>query len=121
VGGDQFKPKVEVGPDPTGILPIRQCWEMVRMGGHIVTHGIGQKGEVGFPAAFFCISGKTFHAGQQGGLHMMRDLPRYVKLIEKGSFNAKAIASNTYTLDQAKQAFQDVADRTIIGAAIVFA
>jgi S-(hydroxymethyl)glutathione dehydrogenase/alcohol dehydrogenase len=121
VGGDQFKPKVEEGPDPTGILPIRQCWEMVRMGGHIVTHGIGQKGEVGFPAAFFCISGKTFHAGQQGGLHMMRDLPRYVKLIEKGSFNAKAIASNTYTLDQAKQAFLDVADRTIIGAAIVFA
>jgi len=121
VGGDQFKPKVEEGPDPTGILPIRQCWEMVRMGGHIVTHGIGQKGEVSFPAPFFCISGKTFHAGQQGGLHMMRDLPRYVKLIEKGSFNAKAIASNTYTLDQAKQAFQDVADRTIVGAAIVFA
>ena len=51
---------------------------------------------------------------------MMRDLPRYVKLIEKGLFNAKAIASNTYTLDQAKKAFQDVADRTIIGAAIVF-
>lgn len=120
VGGDQFVPKVEIGPDPTGILPIRQAWEMVRMGGHIVTHGIGQKGEVSFPAPFFCISGKTFHAGQQGGLHMMRDLPRYVKLIEKGSFDAKAIATNNYTLDQAQKAFQDVADRTVIGATVVF-
>jgi S-(hydroxymethyl)glutathione dehydrogenase/alcohol dehydrogenase len=120
VGGDQFPPKVEVGPDPTGILPIRQAWEMVRMGGHIVTHGIGQKGEVSFPAPFFCISGKTFHAGQQGGLHMMRDLPRYVKLMEKGLFDAKAIVTNTYSLDQARDAFQAVADRTIVGAAVVF-
>jgi S-(hydroxymethyl)glutathione dehydrogenase/alcohol dehydrogenase len=120
VGGDLFKPKVEQGPDPTGILPIRQAWEMARMGGHIVTHGIGQKGEVSFPAPFFCISGKTFHAGQQGGLHMMRDLPRYVKLMEKGLFDAKAIVTNTYPLDRAKEAFQAVADRTIIGAAIVF-
>jgi hypothetical protein len=34
--------------------------------------------------------GRTFHAGQQGGLNMMRDMPRYVKLIEKGQFDVKS-------------------------------
>ena len=122
VGGDQFKPKVEAGAGPDGYSsdsPVLGDGADGRAHRH--ARASGRRARWRFPAAFFCISGKTFHAGQQGGLHMMRDLPRYVKLIEKGSFNAKAIASNTYTLDQAKQAFQDVADRTIIGAAIVFA
>ncbi len=120
VGGDQFRPKVEAGPDPTGILPLEQAWQIARPGGHIVTHGIGQKGNVSFPAPAFCISGKTFHAGQQGGLNMMRDLPRYVRLIEKGLFDAKSIITATYPLDRAREAFQAVADRTVVGAVVVF-
>jgi S-(hydroxymethyl)glutathione dehydrogenase/alcohol dehydrogenase len=120
VGGDQFHPKVEVGPDPTGILPLEQAWQIARPGGHIVTHGIGQKGSVSFPAPAFCISGKTFHAGQQGGLNMMRDLPRYVRLIEKGLFDAKSIITATYPLDRAREAFQAVADRTVVAAVVVF-
>jgi S-(hydroxymethyl)glutathione dehydrogenase/alcohol dehydrogenase len=120
VGGDQFRPKVEVGPDPTGILPLEQAWQIARPGGHIITHGIGQKGNVSFPAPAFCISGKTFHAGQQGGLNMMRDLPRYVRLIEKGLFDAKSIITATYPLDRAREAFQAVADRTVVAAVVVF-
>jgi S-(hydroxymethyl)glutathione dehydrogenase/alcohol dehydrogenase len=120
VGGDQFRPKVEVGPDPTGILPLEQAWQIARPGGHIVTHGIGQKGNVSFPAPGFCISGKTFHAGQQGGLNMMRDLPRYVRLMEKGLFDAKPIITATYPLDRAREAFQAVADRTVVAAVVVF-
>jgi S-(hydroxymethyl)glutathione dehydrogenase/alcohol dehydrogenase len=120
VGGDQFRPKVEVGPDPTGILPLQQAWQIARPGGHIVTHGIGQRGNVSFPAPAFCISGKTFHAGQQGGLNMMRDLPRYVRLIEKGLFDAKSIITATYPLERAQEAFQAVADRTVVAAVVVF-
>ena len=120
VGGDQFPPEVEAGPDPTGILPIRQAWTMTRPGGHIVTHGIGQQGEVSFPASAFCISGKTFHAGQQGGLNMMRDLPRYVRLIEEGLFDAAALVGRTYTLDEARDAFEAVAARTVLSAVVVF-
>jgi len=120
VGGDQFPPEVEVGPDPTGILPIRQAWTMARPGGHIVTHGIGQRGEVSFPASAFSISGKTFHAGQQGGLNMMRDLPRFVRLAEAGLFDAAALVGQTYTLDQAREAFEAVAARTVLSAVVVF-
>jgi S-(hydroxymethyl)glutathione dehydrogenase/alcohol dehydrogenase len=120
VGGDQFPPAVEVGPDPTGILPLRQAWTMTRPGGHIVTHGIGQRGEVSFPASAFCISGKTFHAGQQGGLNMMRDLPRFVRLAEEGLFDGAALVGRTYALDQARDAFEAVAARRVVSAVVVF-
>lgn len=120
VGGDQFPPTEPAGPDPTGIVPLRQCWDMARTGGHIVTHGIGQRGEVSFPAARFCISGKTFHAGQQGGLNMFRDLPRFVKLIERGLFDAESLVTATYPLARARELFQDVANRSVVGAVVEF-
>jgi Zn-dependent alcohol dehydrogenase len=55
-----------------------------------------------------------------GGLSMKRDLPRYVRLIEKGLFDAKSIATKTYPLDQTLEAFQVTADRTTVAAVVVF-
>ncbi|MBV9771922.1 MAG: alcohol dehydrogenase catalytic domain-containing protein, partial [Bryobacterales bacterium] len=37
VGADRAKPKLEAGPDPTGILPLEQAYMMCAPGGHIVT------------------------------------------------------------------------------------
>lgn len=120
VGGDAFPPKVEAGPDPTGILPLQQAWEFTRAGGHIVTLGFAQRGNVSFPASSFANRGRTIHAGQQGGMNMLRDLPRYVRLIEKGLFDAKSMVTATYPLDRVEEAVQAVADRTTIGAVITF-
>ncbi len=120
VGGDSFPPKVEVGPDPTGILSLQQAYDMTRGGGHIVTLGFGQRGNVSFPASSFANRGRTFHAGQQGGLNMLRDLPRYVKLIEKGLLDVKSLVTATYPLERTREAVQAVADRTQLGAVIVF-
>jgi S-(hydroxymethyl)glutathione dehydrogenase/alcohol dehydrogenase len=120
VGGDAFPPKVEAGPDPTGILPLQQAFEFTRGGGHITMLGFGQQGNVSYPAWAFANRGRTFHAGQQGGLHMMRDLPRYVKLIEKGLLDIKSMVTATYPLDRAMEAVQAVADRTTVGAVITF-
>ena len=120
VGGDSFPPKVEAGPDPTGILPLQQAWEFTRAGGHIVTLGFGQRGNVSYPASSFANRGRTIHAGQQGGLNMMRDLPRYVRLIEKGTIDMKPIVTATYPLDRVREAIQAVADRTTVAAVITF-
>jgi hypothetical protein len=60
---------------------------MARGGGHIVTLGFGQR--VTFPASSFANRGRTFHTGQQGGLNMMRDMQRYVRLIERGLLDIK--------------------------------
>lgn len=121
VGGDSFPPKAEAGPDPTGILPLRQAFDFTRAGGHITMLGFGQKGDISYPAWMFANRGRTFHAGQQGGLHMLRDLPRYVKLIESGRLDVKSMVTSTYPLDRAIDAVQAVADRTTLGAVVTFA
>ena len=54
-------------------------------------------------------------------MNMLRDLPRYVRLIERGLFDAKSMVTATYPLDRVKEAVQAVADRTTIGAVITFA
>jgi S-(hydroxymethyl)glutathione dehydrogenase/alcohol dehydrogenase len=75
---------------------------------------------VSFPGAALALLGRTIHPGQQGGLHVMRDIPRYVKLIEKGIIDAKSVITKRYTLDEGRQAIQDTADRTIITGVVEF-
>ena len=104
VGSDWFPPKVEVGPDPTAILPLQQCFDFTRAGGHIVMLGVAWRGNVSFNAASFSNRGRTFYSGQQGGLNMLRDIPRYVKLIEKGVIDMKSMVTSTIPLSvRAKQ------------------
>jgi len=121
VGSDWFPPKVEVGPDPTAILPLQQCFDFTRAGGHIVMLGVAWRGNVSFNAAQFSNRGRTFYSGQQGGLNMLRDIPRYVKLIEKGVIDMKSMITKTYPIEQTREAIQAVGDRTVLGAVITFA
>jgi threonine dehydrogenase-like Zn-dependent dehydrogenase len=120
-GSDWFPPKVEVGPDPTAILPLQQCFDFTRAGGHIVMLGVAWRGNVTFNAASFSNGGRTFYSGQQGGLNMLRDIPRYVKLIEKGSIDMKSMVTATYPIERTREAIQAVGDRTVLGAVITFA
>ncbi len=120
VGSDWFPPKVEVGPDSTAILPLEQCFDFTRAGGHIVMLGVAWKGNVSFNAAAFSNRGRTFYSGQQGGLNMLRDIPRYVKLIEKGAIDMKSMVSVTYPIERTREAIQAVGDRTVLGAVITF-
>ena len=121
VGSDWFPPKVEVGPDPTALLPLQQCFDFTRAGGHIVMLGVAWRGDVSFNAAQFSNRGRTFYSGQQGGLNMLRDIPRYVKLIEKGVIDMKSMVTKTYPIERTREAVQEVADRTVLGAVITFA
>ena len=50
----------------------------------------------------------------------MRDIPRYVKLIERGIIDATSVITKRYTLAESRQAVQDTADRTIITGVIEF-
>ena len=120
VGSDWFPPKVEAGPDPTAILPLQQCFDFTRAGGHIVMLGVAWRGNVSFNAAQFSNRGRTFHSGQQGGLNMLRDIPRWVKLIEKGVIDMKSMVTATYPIERTREAIQAVGDRTLLGAVITF-
>jgi S-(hydroxymethyl)glutathione dehydrogenase / alcohol dehydrogenase len=119
-GLQAFPPKVEPQPDPTNVKTVQQAWDCTRMGGHVMLMGLTLE-PVSFPGSALALLGRTIHPGQQGGLHVMRDIPRYVKLIEKGTIDAQSVITRRYTLDQSRQAVQDTADRTIITGVIEFA
>jgi S-(hydroxymethyl)glutathione dehydrogenase / alcohol dehydrogenase len=121
-GGDLFRPKVEVGPDPTGVLVLQQAWQLCSPVGHVVTTGVGHPpgATISFPAGQWSNSSKSHHPGNVAGASSLRDVPRFVKLIEAGLFNAKALATSTFPLERARDAFQAVADRTTIAAVVVF-
>jgi threonine dehydrogenase-like Zn-dependent dehydrogenase len=115
VGADAVPPKLEAAPDPTGILPLRQAYEMTAAGGHIVTTSL-PRGTLSLPAAFFTIGGRTHHAGQAGGCNPMRDIPRFVELLDKGQYNARALATTVVPIEGMREAYEEVAYRTTVTA-----
>jgi Zn-dependent alcohol dehydrogenase len=50
---------------------------------------------------------------------MLRDIPRWVKLIENGAIDIKSIITATYPIE--RTAIQAVGDTTVLGAVIAFA
>ena len=118
-GFQAMPPKVEAQPDPTNVKTVLQAWECTRMGGHVMLMGFTLQA-VPFPGASLALLGRTIHPGQQGGLNVMRDIPRYVKLVEKGKIDAKSMITKRYTFADSRQAIQDTADRTIITGVIEF-
>jgi S-(hydroxymethyl)glutathione dehydrogenase/alcohol dehydrogenase len=118
-GIQTMPPKVESQPDPTNVKTVLQAWDSTRAGGHVMLMGFTLQ-PVPFPGVSLALLGRTIHPGQQGGLHVMRDLPRYVKLIERGVIDAQSVITKRYTFDQSREAVQDTADRTIITGVIEF-
>jgi S-(hydroxymethyl)glutathione dehydrogenase/alcohol dehydrogenase len=120
VGGDSFPPKTELGPDPTGMLSLQQAWEMCSAAGHLTTVSAGQRGNFTVPGARWSNGSKNHHSGNMTGTNALRDIPRFVRLADRGEFNTKALATSTFPLDRVKDALQIVADRLTIGAVLVF-
>lgn len=114
-GADAVPPKVEAGPDPTGIVPLRQAYEMTAAGGHIVTTSL-PRGTLSLPAVMFTIGGRTHHAGQAGGANPMRDIPRFVALLDSGQYDAKALATTVVPLDRMLEGYEQAAYRTTVTA-----
>ena len=121
VGGDLFPPKVEAGPDPTGVLSLQQAWQLCSRTGHVVTTSIGHPpgSVVSFPANQWANASKNHHPGNLAGAKSKRDIPRFVKLIERGLYDAKSLATSTFPIERSREAFEAAADRTTIAAIVV--
>jgi S-(hydroxymethyl)glutathione dehydrogenase/alcohol dehydrogenase len=115
VGADRAKPKVEAGPDPTGVLPLRQAYEMCAPGGHVITTSL-PSGNISLPAVFFSIGGRTHHAGQAGGANPMRDIPRFVAMLDARQYDAKSLATRVVPIDRMIEAYEEVLYRTTVTA-----
>jgi threonine dehydrogenase-like Zn-dependent dehydrogenase len=83
-GGDVFVPKTEVGPDPTGVHVLEQAWQLCSPVGNLVTTGVGHPpgAMISFPAGQWSNSSKSHHPGNVAGASALRDIPRFVRLIE---------------------------------------
>jgi S-(hydroxymethyl)glutathione dehydrogenase/alcohol dehydrogenase len=114
-GLEQAVPKVERGPDPSGLKPMQQAYQMCSLGGHLITTSI-IRGDMVLPGNLFSIGGVTHHGGQAGGCSPMRDIPRFVEMLEKGQYDAKSLATTVVPLEQMLDAYEQVAYRTTITA-----
>jgi Zn-dependent alcohol dehydrogenase len=68
----------------------------------------------------FCLSGKRIYGGQMAGMNVMRDTTRFITAMENGAVDIGALITSTRPLEEVKQAFQGVADRTELGVVITF-
>jgi S-(hydroxymethyl)glutathione dehydrogenase/alcohol dehydrogenase len=121
VGYDRAKPKLEAGPDPTGVLQLQQIWQTCPTGGHICTTGVGYppQATLSLPINQWTNGSKTHHSSQYGGTNSMRDIPRYVALIESGRYDAASLITSQYSLEKTVDAYHEVIDRTTVTAMIV--
>ena len=120
VGGDRLSPKVEQGPDPTGLLPLQQCWELESQVGTLVTCSVGHPvgTMVQISASQWADGAKHHWPGTGGGTNDRRDCPRYVRLMETGQLDMRTLASATYPLEKTREAYQAAADRTVVATVV---
>src|SRR5262245_18209350 len=114
-GAEFVRPKLEAGPDPTGILPMQQAYQMANAGGHVITTGL-VRGTIALPAFLFAIGGITHSGGQAGGANPMRDIPRFVAMLESAPHDAKALVTRVVPLKDTLEAYEEVAYRTTVTA-----
>jgi len=112
-GADAVAPRAERGADPTGVLAMQQAYRMTALGGHLITTGL-LRGDITLPGNLFSFGGVTHHSGQAGGCSPMRDIPRFVELLEKGQFDARTLATGVVPLERMLEGYEAVAYRTTI-------
>ena len=124
VGGTRFPlpTTIEAPSDLTGTEALQQAWTLVRGGGYVRTSGVGHPAgaTVTFPAGQWSNSSKTHVPGNFAGVQALRDIPRFVKLIESGRFDAKSMIGQTFSVDKMRDALQVAADRSAITSVILF-
>ena len=114
-GADHVTPRAEKSPDPTGVLGVQQAYQMCALGGHLITTSL-VRGNVTFPGTLFTIGGVTHHAGQAGGASPMRDIPRFVQMLDSGQFDAKSLATTVVPLERMLEGYEQAAYRSTITA-----
>ena len=118
-GAELFPPRVERGSDPTGIQPMQQAYQMCALGGHVITTSL-VRGNISLPGTLFSIGGVTHHGGQAGGASPLRDIPRFVHLMETGQFDAKALSTLVVPFEKMLEGYEQAAYRTTITAIMTF-
>jgi S-(hydroxymethyl)glutathione dehydrogenase/alcohol dehydrogenase len=97
---------------------MEQAWAATRSAGHTVLASMPWKLDdmVSLPSVPLAIFGKTLHSSQWGHINILRDLPRYIRLMESGEVSVGPLVSAHYGLDQLDAALAEVAAHKVYGA-----
>jgi S-(hydroxymethyl)glutathione dehydrogenase/alcohol dehydrogenase len=124
VGGTRFPlpAGIESPTDMTGVEALQQAYTVLRGGGYLRTCSVGHPmgAAVSFPAAGWANSSKTHVPGNFAGVQALRDIPRFVRLIESGVFDAKSLVGQTFPGEKTPEALQVAADRSKISSVVVY-
>ncbi|TJY66110.1 zinc-binding alcohol dehydrogenase [Arthrobacter sp. CAU 1506] len=114
---------VDVALEATGAQgSVEDAFSLTRNGGIIVATSMVaplQSSTVSLPSVPLSLFGKQVRGSQSGGGFLNRDLPRIARLIERGKLDVAAMLSTTFTLDQADEAMQAAADRSLITGVVL--
>jgi S-(hydroxymethyl)glutathione dehydrogenase/alcohol dehydrogenase len=123
-GGTRYPvgPGIEAPADPSGVEALQQAYAAVRNGGYVRTCSIGhpQGSMVSFPAGQWSNGAKTHVPGNYAGVQALRDLPKFVRLIERGQFDAKSMVGQIFKPSQMREAMEPMANRSAITTVIDF-
>ena len=89
---------------------------MCAPGGHLITTSLPRGEHHAARSTSSRSAAVTHHGGQAGGASPMRDIPRFVELLDKGQYNAKALATTVVPIERMLEAYEDVAYRTTVTA-----
>lgn len=106
---------IEKSPDPTGILPFQQTYGCTRIGGNVMWLGLAD-GDVAMSPQMLAMTGKIIWPGQQAGINFLRDIPRFISLMETGAINYKPIYDDNtvYGLDDSLEAIRKIGERSVL-------
>ena len=97
---------------------MEEAWHATRSAGHVVLASMPWKLDdmVSLPAVPAAMFGKTLHSSQWGHINILRDLPRYIRLIESGEVRVAPLISGHYGLDQLDRVLGEVGEHRVYGA-----
>jgi S-(hydroxymethyl)glutathione dehydrogenase/alcohol dehydrogenase len=97
---------------------MEEAWHATRSAGHVVLASMPWQLDdmVSLPSVPLAIFGKTLHSSQWGHINILRDLPRYIRLIESGEVQVAPLVSGHFGLDELDKALVEVAAHKVYGA-----
>ncbi len=99
---------------------VGQAFAVTRSGGHVVLASVPWDfaAKATLPAIWLGAGGKTIHSSQHGDISILRDFPRFARLIERGALDFKPLISRTYGLGDVDRCFDDMAAYRVVGAIV---
>jgi S-(hydroxymethyl)glutathione dehydrogenase/alcohol dehydrogenase len=101
---------------------VTNAFNVIRKGGTVVVTGLSDptKNTIELPGAILTLFEKRVQGSLFGSGDPFHDIPRMVELYRSGDLKLDELITQTYTLDQVNEGYQDLLDGKNIRGVIVF-